>query len=89
MGVCSICASLKSMAKGGRSDEEIRNYKILLKEHRESQSLEQYKAMHHRQKALQSLERYICMIIDRMNQKKTCLPHFQRHPKDFGDECLV
>ena len=87
--ICSICASLKSIAKGGRSDEEIRNYKILLKEHRESQSLEQSKPMHHRQKALQSLERYICMIIDRMNQKKTCLPHFQRHPKDFGDECLV
>ena len=47
MGGCSICASLKSMAKGGKSDVEIRNYKNLLKEHRESQALERSKAMHH------------------------------------------
>ena len=89
MGICSICASLKNMAKGGRSDEEIRNYKILLKEYRESQSVEQSKALHHRQKALLSLERYMCMIMDGMDQKKTCLPHFQRLPKDIRDECLV
>ena len=89
MGVCSICASLKSMAKGGKSDDEIKNYKNLLKEHRESQALERSKAMHHRRKALQSPERYMCMIIDGMDQKKTCLPHFQRLPKDIGDECLV
>ena len=89
MGVCSICASLKSMAKGGKSDVEIKNYKNLLKEHRESQALERTKAMHHRQKAFQSPEKYMCMIIDGMDQKKTCLPHFQRLPKDIGDECLV
>ena len=29
------------------------------------------------------------MIIDGMDQKKTCLPHFQRLPKDIGDEWLV
>ena len=45
--------------------------------------------MHHRQKALQSPERYMCLIIDGMDQKKTCLPHFRRLPKDIGDECLV
>ena len=89
MGVCSICATLKSMAKGGRSDEQIKNYKNLLREHRDSQALERSKAMHHRQKSLQSPERYMCMIIDGMDQKKTCLPHFQRLPKDIGDECLV
>ena len=33
MDVCSICASLKSMAKGGKLDEDINNYKNLLKEH--------------------------------------------------------
>ena len=76
------------MAKGGRSDEEIKNYKNLLKEHRESQALERYRAMHHRQKALQSPEKYMCRIIDSMDQK-TCLSHFQRLPKDIGDECLM
>ena len=33
MGVCSVCANLKSMAKSGRTDVEIKNYKTLLKEH--------------------------------------------------------
>ena len=89
MGVCSICASLKSLAKSGSTDEEVTKYKTLLREHRESQALERSKAMHHRQKALQSPERYMCLIIDGMDQKKTCLPHFRRLPKDIGDECLV
>ena len=86
MGVCSICASLKSMAKSGITDEEIKNYKTLLKEHWESQALERSKAMHYRQKGLQSLERYMCLIIDGMDQKKTCLPHFRRLPTDIEDE---
>ena len=47
MGVCSVCASLKSMAKCGRTDEQIKNYKNLLKEHRESIALEHSKVMHH------------------------------------------
>ena len=85
MGVCSVCASLKSMAKSGRNYEEIKTCKNLLKEHRESQALERSKAKHHQQKTLQSLEKYMCLIID----KKICLPHFQRLPKDIGDECLV
>ena len=66
------------MAKSGRTDIEIKNYKTLLKEHRESQVLERSKAMHQRQKALQSPERYMCLIIDGMDQKKICLPHFRR-----------
>ena len=36
MGVCSVCASLKSMAKSGITDEEIKNYKNILKERHES-----------------------------------------------------
>ena len=89
MGVCSICATLKSMAKGGISDEQIKNYNNLLREHRDSQAFERCKAMHHRQKSLQSPERYMCMIIDGMDQKKTCLLHFLRLPKHIRDECPV
>ena len=89
MGVSSVCASLKSFAKGGKSDDEIQNYKNLLKDHCESQALERSKAMRHNQKAHQSLEKYMCIIIDGMDQKKTFLPHFQRMPKDIGDEFLV
>ena len=89
MGVSSVCASLKSFAKGGKSDDEIQNYKNLLKVHRESQALERSKALCHRQKAHQSPEKYMCIIIDGMDQKKTFLPHFQRMPKDIGDEFLV
>ena len=70
MGVCSVCANLKSMAKSGRTDVEIKKYKTLLKEHQESQALERSKAMHHRQKALQSPEQYMCLIIDAMDKKK-------------------
>ena len=89
MGVCLVCVSLKSMAKGGKFADEIQNYKNLLKDHCESQALERSKAMRHNQKAHQSLEKYMCIIIDGMDQKKTCLPHFQRMPKDIGDEFLV
>ena len=88
MGVCSICATLKSMAKCRRSDEQIKNYKNLLREHQDSQALERSKSMHHRQ-SFQSPERYMCMIIDGTDQKKTCLSHFQRFRKNIGDECLV
>ena len=89
MGVCLVCVSLKSMAKGGKFADEIQNYKNLLKDHCESQALERSKAMRHNQKAHQSLEKYMCIIIDGMDQNKTCLPHFQRMPKDIGDEFLV
>ena len=75
MGVYSVCASFKSMAKSGSTNEELKNYKTLLKEHRESQVLERSKAMHHRKKALQHPEQYMCLIIDGMDQKNTCLPH--------------
>ena len=54
MGVCFVCVSLKSMAKSGRIDEEIKNYNNLLKEHQERQVLERSKSMYHQQKALQS-----------------------------------
>ena len=86
MGVCFVCASLKSMAKSGRTNVEIKNYNTLLKEHLESHALERSKAMHHRQKALESWELYMCLIIDGMDQKKTCLPHFRRLPTDIEDE---
>ena len=78
----------KSMAKSGRADVEIKNYKTLLKEHRESQALERSKAMYHRQKALQHPGQYMRLIIDGMDQKKTCLPHFRRLPKDIGDDLV-
>ena len=89
MGVCLVCTSVKSMAKDGKSDDEIKNYKNLLKDHGESQELERSKVMRHHQKALQSPEKYMCIIIDKMDQKKTCLPHFQWMPKDIRDECRV
>ena len=54
MGVCSVCASLKSREKGGKFDDEIKNYKNLFKDHCKSQALECFKAMHHRQKDLES-----------------------------------
>ena len=31
----------------------------------------------------------MCLMIVHMDQKKTCLPHFTRNPKDITDECLV
>ena len=89
MGVRSVCASSKSMAKGGKSYEEIINYKNLLKDHRESQALERSTSMCHHQKVHQSPEKYMCIIIRGLDKKKTCLPHFQRMPKDIGDECFV
>ena len=60
-----------------------------MKEHRDGQALERKKVMHHREKALKNLERFMCLMIDGMDQKKTCLPHFPRLPKDINDECLV
>ena len=31
----------------------------------------------------------MCLMIDGMDQKKTCLPHLRQLPKDINDECLV
>ena len=47
------------------------------------------KAMHHREKSLKKPEHYLCLMIDGMDQKKTCLPHLKRLPKDLNDECVV
>ena len=89
MGYCSICANLKSLAKGAKTSMEKERSKKLLQEHREAQSLERKKAMHHREKCLKMPEQYMCLMIDGMDQKKTCLPHMKRLPKDINDECLV
>ena len=49
MGVCLLCANLKSLIKGARSnDSQKENYKQLSKEHRDSQAKERIKTMHHR-----------------------------------------
>ncbi|KAH7365155.1 hypothetical protein KP509_18G011500 [Ceratopteris richardii] len=89
MGECSVCATLKNMAKGATTPQEKHNFKNLLNNHRDSQALERKKAIHHRSKALRNPERYMCLLINGMDQKKTCLPHFYRIPKDIGDEVLV
>ena len=90
MGVCAICANLKSMIKGAKSDDVKKDcYRRSLTEHRDSQAKERMKAMHHRNKSLKFPGRYMCLMIDGMDQKKTCLPHFARLPKDIGEECLV
>ena len=90
MGVCVVCANLKSMIKGAKSDDSQKDiFKRSLMEHRDSQAKERIKAMHHRDKALKFPGRYMCLMIDGMDQKKTCLPHFARLPKDITEECLV
>ena len=89
MGYCSICANLKSMTKGAKTTKEKEIHKNLLQAHREAQALERKKTMHHREKSLKKPEQYMCLMIDGMDQKKTCLPHFRRLPKDVNDECLV
>ena len=90
MGVCAVCANLKSMIKATSVDDaQKEKYKAALTDHRNSQANERIKAMHHRDKALKSPGRYMCLMIDGMDQKKTCLPHFSRIPKDITDECLV
>ena len=38
---------------------------------------------------LKKLEKYMCLMIDGMNQKKTCLPHLRRLRTDVNDECLI
>ena len=72
MGYCSICANLKSMAKGAKTTKEKDINKKLLQDHREAQALERKNAMHHREKSLKKPEQYMCLMIDGMDQKKTC-----------------
>jgi hypothetical protein len=79
MGLCTICANLKSTKTNYAKKDACQN---ILKEHRDSQDSEQMKAMHHRDKALRSPSCYMCLMIDGMDQEKTCLPHFTRIPKD-------
>ena len=56
MGYCSICANLKSLAKGAKTSMEKDMSKKLLQEHREAQSLEQKKVIHHRENCLKRPE---------------------------------
>ena len=63
--------------------------KKLLQEHREAESLERKKVMHHTEKCLKKPKQYMCLMIDGMEQTKTCLPHMRRLPIDINDECLV
>ena len=67
MGYCSICANLKSLAKGAKTSIEKDMSKKLLQEHHEAQSLERKKVMHHREKCLKSPEQYMCLMIDGMD----------------------
>ena len=66
MGYCSICANLKSMAKGTKTTNEKNNHTKLLQEHHEAQELEQKSAMVHREKSLKSSTQYMCLTIDGM-----------------------
>ena len=75
MGVCVVCANLKSMIKGAKSDDSQKDiYKRSLIEHRNSQGKERIKDMHHRDKALKFPGRYMWLMIDGMDLKKTSLP---------------
>ena len=90
MGVCVVCANLKSMIKAARDDYAQKDsLKKILSDHRDSQAKERMKAMHHRDKALKSPGRYMCLMIDGMDKKNTCFLHFSRLPKDIGEECLL
>ena len=89
MGYCSICANLKSVCKGAKTVTEKELNKKLLQDHRDAQALERKKAMHHREKSINYPTNYMCLMIDGMDQKKTCLPHLKRLPKDVNDDCLV
>ena len=51
--------------------------------------MERKKVMHNRENSLKNPEQYMCLMIDGMDQKKTCLPHLRRLPNDVNDECLV
>ena len=85
-----VCANLKCMMKAASGDDAQKEYyKKKLIEHHDSQAKERIEAMHHRDKALKCPGRYLCLMIDGMDQKKTCLPHFTRLPKDINEECLV
>ena len=89
MGYGSICANLKSMAKGETTTKEKDVNRKLLQDHREAQALERKKAMHHREKSSKKPEQYMCLMIDGMDQTKTSLPHLRRLPKDFNNEWVV
>ncbi len=75
MGVCALCANVKSLIKATRNDDAQREkYKRILKEHRDGQAQERMKAMHHRDKALKCPGRYMCLMIDGMDKKKLVCP---------------
>ena len=74
LGYCSICKNLKAWPKGAKTTKEDIN-KNWLQDHHEAQALERNKAMYHRDKSLKNPKQYMCLMIDGMDQKKTCLPH--------------
>ena len=65
--VCSICANLKSMAKGTNTTKEMDNHNKFLQEHCEAQAFERKRAMVQREKSLRNPAQYMCLIIDGMN----------------------
>ena len=89
-GIVQYVQTLSVWLKGAKTvtmEKDIN--KKLLQDHQEAQALERRRAMHHRDKSMNKPKQYMCLMIDGMDQKKTCLPHLRRLPKDFDDECLV
>ncbi|KAL3681551.1 hypothetical protein R1sor_024507 [Riccia sorocarpa] len=60
-----------------------------LKLHRKQQAEERAAARRRRWKALDSPKDYAYIQIDRMDQKKTALPHFSKQPKSVDGAALV
>ena len=85
MAYCSICANLKSMVKGAKTTKDKDIHKKSLQDHRDAQALEQRKSMHHKEKSLKKPEKYMCLMIDGMDKKNTCLPQLRKLPKDLND----
>jgi hypothetical protein len=60
-----------------------------LQKHRDQQSFERQKLATNQRKCLSHPEKYLGIVMDRIDQKKTRLPHWKKTPKSIDESCLL
>jgi hypothetical protein len=61
---------------------------LLFKKHLEQQTLERKRLAKHRKKCLSHPLNYIGIVIDGMDQKNICLPHWYKTSKSIEEGCI-
>jgi hypothetical protein len=80
---CDRCHHLYGLLGQTQDRERLKETRLLLEDHIEIVLREKMKYWKHIQKSRQKPSKYMCTILDGMDNKKTCCPHWIRIPHVF------